>query len=71
VVSTIPRIDSTHTLLAALDHWHFDGLIAVTAHTEADADRLRVTKADIVLEPFTAAGDVAARGLVEHLQQAD
>ena len=71
VVSTIPRIDTTRTLLAALDHWHFDGLVAVTAHTEADAHRLHATEADIVLEPFTAAGDVAARDLVEHLQEAD
>ncbi|CAN5839109.1 cation:proton antiporter [soil metagenome] len=67
VVNTIPRVDSSRILVGALRRWGFKGCLAVTAHTEADADALGDCGADLVLQPFGDASAAGAERLVEHL----
>lgn len=55
VISAIPVLQTNLALLQGLRTHHFRGAIALTAHTRVDADRLRATGVDIVLEPFSAA----------------
>ncbi|BBX18470.1 sodium:proton exchanger [Mycolicibacterium duvalii] len=55
VISAIPVLQTNLALLQGLRTHHFGGAIALTAHTRIDADRLRATGVDIVLEPFSAA----------------
>lgn len=70
VVSTVPRVDSSRILVRALQRWGFEGSVAVTAHTEADAEAIRDCGADFVLQPFGDAADTAAARVVEHLSDA-
>jgi Kef-type K+ transport system membrane component KefB len=64
VVSTIARVESNRYLVAALRRWGFQGRIAVTAHSEADARRLVDLGVDEVLEPFPDAAVVAVRAIL-------
>jgi len=63
VVSTIPDVGTNTTLASAVRRWGFDGLVGVTAHTPADADRLALPGIDLVLRPFEDAAAVAASEL--------
>jgi Kef-type K+ transport system membrane component KefB len=69
VVCTIPRVETSKMILRGLERWGFEGLVAVTAHTAADAEALEEAGAPLVLRPFDDAGAVAAEALVEHLTQ--
>jgi uncharacterized protein YbjT (DUF2867 family) len=51
------------TLLNALREHGFPGRVAVTAHTPEDAARLEAAGADLVLQPFRDAADLAATAL--------
>jgi Kef-type K+ transport system membrane component KefB len=68
VVSTVPRSDTTLMLTAALARWGYDGLVAVTAHTAADEERLADARADLILRPFEDAAANAADHLLERLR---
>jgi Kef-type K+ transport system membrane component KefB len=57
VVSTIGGISMNLTLLHAMRREGFDGKVALTAHTDAEATLLREAGADIILQPFTDAAD--------------
>jgi Kef-type K+ transport system membrane component KefB len=57
VVSTISRADSNRVLVDALRHWGFSGRIAVTAHTEEDAEVAATWNVDAVLQPFSDAAE--------------
>jgi len=67
VVSTIARVETTRILVAALERWDFEGTVAVTAHSAADAEQLGDLDVDLLLLPFTDAGDIAAERLIDHL----
>lgn len=66
VISTVPQLQVNMALLHDLRHYAFAGCIALTAHTEHDADRLREAGADIVLNPFAAAATAIADILADH-----
>lgn len=57
VVSAISIVDVNLTLLHALRTAGFNGQVALTAHTTADASALASAGADLVLRPFTDAAD--------------
>ncbi|WP_110240093.1 cation:proton antiporter [Nocardioides gilvus] len=67
VVSTIPRVTTNRILATALRRWQFAGRFAVTAHTNAEAAsftrELDSGHVDLVLHPFHAAAEQAARAL--------
>jgi Kef-type K+ transport system membrane component KefB len=67
VVSTIPDVEANTVLASALRRWGFEGLVAVTAHTPADAARLQRPEIDLVLGPFEDAAAVAASRLLERV----
>jgi Kef-type K+ transport system membrane component KefB len=71
VVSTVPDAPTNVALAAALRRWGFDGLVAVTAHTEADLDRMESPDIDLVLHPFIDAATVAGAELLERLPAPD
>jgi hypothetical protein len=64
VVCTIPRVDTSRVLAGGLARWSFQGRIAVTAHTEADAERLAddvdAGRVHLVLNPFDDAAQKTA-----------
>jgi Kef-type K+ transport system membrane component KefB len=70
IVSTMSRVASNRILAKAVRRWGFDGTVAVTAHTEHDAEALGedLDEADIVLRPFTDASDTATRELTALLE---
>ncbi len=55
--------DHRLSLIAALRAQHFDGRIALTAHSEAEVAALRARGADLVLLPYQDAADRAAEVL--------
>ncbi|AFM15842.1 Kef-type K+ transport system, predicted NAD-binding component [Mycolicibacterium chubuense NBB4] len=63
VISAIPELSTNLTLLHALRQHGFGGTIALTAHTRHDAEQLRATGVDIVLEPFSAAAHTTSEAL--------
>ena len=67
IVSTVRRVDANLALLAALDHFDYQGKIATAAHHRADGERLRAAGADRVLYPY---GD-AAQEVVELVARSD
>jgi Kef-type K+ transport system membrane component KefB len=71
VVSTIANVDANRHLLAALDHWGFQGRVAVTSHTDPDAELLAGMGVDAVLRPFRDAAAVGAQLVVGDLRAAD
>lgn len=59
VVSTAPDTETNRVLLRHLQHWKFQGRIAVACRTPEDADTLRAEGADVVLRPFADAAEQA------------
>lgn len=67
VVSAIPVLQTNLALLHGLREHQFAGIIALTAHTRHDADQLRATGVDIVLEPFASAAHTTSETLHDQL----
>ncbi|NET40296.1 MAG: sodium:proton exchanger, partial [Cyanothece sp. SIO1E1] len=65
VISTVPICDVGLTLLHTLEHYHFQGQVALTSHTQRDQDILLAAGADLVLLPFRDAAKEAARMLAD------
>ena len=65
VVSTAPQRQVNLALLQGLKHHAFGGRVAVTAHSNDDAERLRQAGADLVLLPFSGAAKEAADQLTK------
>ena len=63
VVSTVPSPEVSLALLHGLKAAEYEGKVAVTAHGQVDADRLRREDVDLVIAPFA----VAAERLVDTL----
>ena len=63
VACAVPDLSANLTLLKALREHGFAGRVAVTAHTPEDAARLEAAGADLVLQPFRDAADLAATAL--------
>lgn len=63
VVSTINDLDLNLGLIKALRHYGYDGQIAATTHSSADAKKLKHAGVDRVIHPFEDAADYAARTL--------
>jgi Kef-type K+ transport system membrane component KefB len=57
VLSAMPTVDTSLTLVHGLRHQGYEGKVALTAHREADAERLEAAGVDAVLQPFAAAAD--------------
>lgn len=68
VVSTIPDLDLNLALVKSLRHHGYEGKIAMTAHSAADAGRLKRAGVTRVLQPFEDAADFAARTLFDEVQ---
>jgi len=69
VVSTLRSLEQDRDLVLALRRLGYTGVIAVTAHSSADAHRLADAGADEILLPFHDAADHAARRIAEALLQ--
>jgi Kef-type K+ transport system membrane component KefB len=63
VACAAPDLQANLTLLNALREHGFPGRVAVTAHTPEDAARLEAAGANLVLQPFRDAADLAATAL--------
>ncbi len=59
VVSATPLLDTQLALLHALKTHGYEGKVAVTAHSDSDAERLNGAGADLILLPFVDAADQA------------
>ncbi len=59
IVSTTPLVDVGLALLHALREHGYEGKVILTAHTDAEAERLKAGGADLVLLPFVDAADQA------------
>lgn len=70
VVSTLPEVDINRALIAALREHRYAGRVAVAAHGEDDARRLKQSGADLVFHPYSDAADYAAETIQSHLQGA-
>ncbi len=57
VVSAVPSYETNRVLVEAVRRWGFEGRIAVTAHTPADAVRIGRADVDLVMQPFRDAAD--------------
>jgi Kef-type K+ transport system membrane component KefB len=71
VISTIPVIDTSRTLLHNLRQAKYAGRTVVTAHTRHDAEQLRSAGADVVLEPFALAAGATSDALRAALDALD
>ena len=60
VVSTLRTLEQDRALVLALRRLGYRGRLAVTAHSAAEAERLREAGADAILLPFQDAADHAA-----------
>jgi Kef-type K+ transport system membrane component KefB/voltage-gated potassium channel Kch len=69
VVSTIPDREAGRVLLRALREHGFQRPVALTAHSESEAEQLLRQGADLVLLPFADAASQTARTLMERLQE--
>ncbi|MGK2903359.1 MAG: cation:proton antiporter [Mycobacterium sp.] len=67
VISAIPILHTNLALLQGLRHHGFTGMIALTAHTHHDAERLRAAGVHTVLEPFFTAAHTTSNVLHELL----
>jgi Kef-type K+ transport system membrane component KefB len=65
VVSTISDLDLNLALIKALRQHGYDGQIAVTTHTTADARKLSHAGVARIIHPFEDAADFAARTLFD------
>jgi Kef-type K+ transport system membrane component KefB len=57
IISAMPTVDTSLTLVHGLRHQGYEGKVALTAHREADAERLERAGVDAILQPFAAAAD--------------
>lgn len=64
LVSTIPGKRLSLTLIHTLKHYHFQGRIVLTGHSDREKVFLQEAGADLVLLPFRDAAEEAARKLV-------
>ena len=71
VISAIPALQTNLALLQGLREREFAGAVALTAHTRHDADQLRTTGVDIVLEPFSTAANTTSEALHDLLTADD
>jgi Kef-type K+ transport system membrane component KefB len=69
VISTMPQVDLNVSLTRGLRHQGYRGRVALTAHNEADRERLQREGADVVLLPFADAAYEAAQELSEGMQR--
>jgi Kef-type K+ transport system membrane component KefB len=65
VICTVPLLEISRALLHGLKEHGYEGKVALTAHTQHDAEQLRAAGADIVLEPFAFAATATAAALDE------
>lgn len=65
VVSSIPQLNVNLALSQALSRHGYSGRIAVTAHNDPDAKRLREAGSDLILMPFADAAKEAVDKLCE------
>jgi Kef-type K+ transport system membrane component KefB len=63
VVSSSPDTTTNLALLHALREHDYEGKVALTAHIDSHADRLRAAGTDVVLRPFVDAAESAGRVL--------
>lgn len=63
VVSAVPDLDANLTLMRLLEEQQYQGRVALTAQTPAQAEKLRECGADLVLEPFAYAAEHAAEAV--------
>jgi Trk K+ transport system NAD-binding subunit len=63
VISAIPVLQTNLALLHGLRQHQFSGAVALTAHTRHDAERLRATGVEIVIEPFSSAAHTTSNTL--------
>ncbi|MGX6745680.1 cation:proton antiporter [Streptomyces xantholiticus] len=66
VISTIPLPETSKTLLHGLRHHDYRGKVALTAHSERDAEQLDDAGADLILRPYPLAA-VAAAEVIDQL----
>jgi Trk K+ transport system NAD-binding subunit len=71
VISAIPVLQTNLTLLHGLRHHGFRGTIALTAHTQHDAEQLRAAGVHTVLEPFSTAARATSNSLHDLLNGDD
>lgn len=65
IVSTVPKCDVGLTLLHTLQHYDYQGSVALTSHSQRDENILLEAGADTVLLPFRDAAKEAARMLAQ------
>lgn len=65
VVSAVPQLNVNLALLQALSRHGYSGRIAVTAHNDHDAGRLRDAGSDLILLPFADAAKAAVDELCQ------
>jgi Kef-type K+ transport system membrane component KefB len=65
VVSTVPDRSVNLALLHGLEQANYTGSVALTAHTDHDAERLEAAGVDVVLRPFHEAADRGAALLLD------
>jgi Kef-type K+ transport system membrane component KefB/uncharacterized UPF0146 family protein len=67
IFSTAPEPDVNHSLIRAVRSHGFEGGIAVAAHDQRNAERLKTIGATMVLMPYVDAADKAADIIIEKL----
>lgn len=63
IVSTLPSLYASLSLLKCLQHAEFNGKIIATAHHSEDASKLQAAGVDLVLMPFIDAAEVIGERL--------
>jgi hypothetical protein len=63
VICTIPLLETSRALLHGLRHHDYQGKVALTAHSEHDAEQLDSAGADVILRVFPLAAMAAAEVL--------
>ncbi|GAA2494968.1 cation:proton antiporter family protein [Streptomyces gobitricini] len=59
VISTVPLAETSKALLHGLRHHDYRGKVALTAHSERDAEQLAAVGADLILRPYPLAAMAA------------
>ncbi len=69
VVSSIPGLEVNLTLLYALQHYGYQGKLAVTIHQDHEDAALQTAEVDLILRPFVDAAEQAAEELFKDLKR--
>lgn len=69
VVSSIPGLEVNLTLLHALQHYGYQGKLAVTVHQDHEDEALQTSEVDLILRPFVDAAEQAAEELSKALKR--